>query len=87
MMDHFKVYYSVTFKEFEFFLNVPSGAALVAQQFSAAFSPGCDPGDRELSPPSGSLDEAYFSLSLCLCLCLCLSISLLSSPPFFLMNK
>ena len=52
------------------------GAAQVAQRFSAAFSPGRDPGDRGLSPTSGSLHGACFSL--CLCLRLSLSLSLMS---------
>ena len=51
-------------------------AARVAQQFSAAFSPGCDPGDPGSSPTSGSLHGAHFSL--CLCLCLILSLSLIN---------
>uniref|UniRef100_A0A8I3QHQ2 OFD1 centriole and centriolar satellite protein n=1 Tax=Canis lupus familiaris TaxID=9615 RepID=A0A8I3QHQ2_CANLF len=51
--------------------NPQSRAALVAQQFSAACSPGCDPGDPGSSLRSGSLYEACFSL----CLCLCLSLS------------
>ena len=37
---------------------VNDGAAQVAQQFSTAFSPGCDPGDPGLSPTSGSLRGA-----------------------------
>ena len=51
------------------------GAAWVAQRFSAAFSPGCDPGDPGSSPTSGSLRGACFSLCLCLLpfLSLCLS--------------
>ena len=49
-------------------------AAPVAQWFSTACSPGCDPGDPGLSPISGSLHGAYFSL--CLCLCLSLSVCL-----------
>ena len=52
-------------------LSVPSWAAQVAQWFSAAFSPGPDPGVLGLSPASGSLHEACFSL----CLCFCLSLS------------
>ena len=35
--------------------NGLSRAALVAQQFSAVFGPGCDPGDQGLSPMLGSL--------------------------------
>ena len=54
-------------------------AARVAQRFSAAFSPGRDPGDSGLSPTSGSLHGACFSLCLCLCLsltfALCVSLS------------
>ena len=49
-------------------------AAPVAQQFSAAYSPGRDPGDLGSSPVSGSLHGICFSL----CLCLCPSLSLLS---------
>ena len=41
-------------------------AAGMAQQFSAAFGPGYDPGDLGSSPMSGSLHGAYFSLCLCL---------------------
>ena len=51
-------------------------AALVAQQFGAACSLGCDPGDLGWSPASGSPHGACFSLSLCLCLCLSLSVSM-----------
>ena len=54
---------------------MPSRTALVAQRFSAAHSPGPDPGDPGLSPMSGSLHEACFSLCLCLCLSLSLSLS------------
>ena len=39
-----------------------SRAALVAQRFSAAFGPGCDPGDPGSSPMSGSLCGVCFSL-------------------------
>ena len=42
----------------------PGGAALVAQRFSAACSPGCDPGDLGSSPTSGSLHGVCFSLCL-----------------------
>ena len=51
------------------------GAALVAQRFSAAFSPGRDPGDLGSSPMSGSLHEACFSLSLPVSLPLSLWVS------------
>ena len=51
-------------------------ASLVAQQFSATFSPGSDPGDPGWSPMSGSLRGTCFSLWLCLCLSLSLSLSL-----------
>ena len=51
-------------------------AALVPQRFSAACSLGRDPGDPGLSPISGSLHAACFSLCLCLCLSLILSLSL-----------
>ncbi|CAD7685708.1 unnamed protein product [Nyctereutes procyonoides] len=58
----------------EAFKNILTGgwAARVAQWFSAAFSPGHDPGDLGSSPTSGSLRGVCFSL----CLCLCLSLSL-----------
>ena len=36
-------------------------AAQVAQWFSTAFSPGCDPGDPGWSPTLGSLQGACFS--------------------------
>ena len=49
------------------------GAAQVAQRFSAAFSPGRDPGVSGSSPTSDSLHGASFSLCLCLCLSLCVS--------------
>ena len=52
--------------------KVECRAARVAQRFSAAFSPGRDPGDPGLSPMMGSPCGACFSL----CLCLCLSLSL-----------
>ena len=39
----------------------------MAQRFSAACSPGRDPGDPGSSPASGSLHGACFSLCLCLC--------------------
>ena len=51
--------------------KLSSRAAWVAQRFSAAFSPGCDPGDLGLGPTLGSLHGACFPL----CLCLCLSFS------------
>ena len=51
-------------------------AARVAQQFSAAFGSGCDPGVPGSSPTLGSLHGACFSL--CLCLCLSLFLSLMS---------
>ena len=40
----------------------------------SAFGSGCDPGDLGLSPRSGSLHGACFSL----CLGLCLSVSLMN---------
>ena len=43
-----------------FLLKTHSRAALVAQQFGAACSPGCDPGDLGSSPASGSLHGACF---------------------------
>ena len=51
------------------------GAAQVAQRFSTIFSPGRGPGDQGLSPISGSLHGACFSLCLCVStsLSLCLS--------------
>ena len=57
--NHSKVTLKTTFR-----------AAWVAQQFSAAFNPGRDPGDLGSSPASGSLHGACFSLYLCLCLSL-----------------
>ena len=54
------------------FLNHQIWAAQVAQQFSAAFSPGPDPRNPGSSPTWGSLHGVCFSL----CLCLCLSVSL-----------
>ena len=45
-----------------------SGAAWVAQRFSAAFSPGYDPGDLGSSPTSGSLHGACLSPRLSLSL-------------------
>ena len=48
--------------------------AWVAQQLSGCS--GCDPGVPGLSPTSGSLHGACFSL--CLCLCLSLSVSLMN---------
>ena len=50
-------------------------AARVAQQFSAAFNPGHDPGDLGSSPLSGSLCGTCLSLCLCLCLSLSLCVS------------
>ena len=44
-------------------------AAQVAQQFSATFGSGRDPGDLGSSPTSGSLHGACFSLCLSLSLC------------------
>ena len=52
-----------------------SGAAWVTQRFSAAFSPGCDPGVLGSSPASGSLHGACFSLC-CVSASLSLSLSL-----------
>ena len=49
---------------------------LVAQRFSATFSPGHDPGVSGSSPTLGSLCGTCFSL--CLCLCLSLSVSLMN---------
>ncbi len=46
------------------YLKKSLGAARVAQRFSAAFSPGPDPGDQGSSPTSGSLHGACFSLCL-----------------------
>ena len=42
------------------------GNSWEAQQFSAAFGPGCDPRVPGSSPASGSLRGACFSLCLCL---------------------
>ena len=52
--------------------------AWVAQQFSAALSPGPDPGNLGSSPTSGSLHGAGFPLGLCLCLSLSLCVSLIN---------
>ncbi|XP_072612004.1 methionine synthase isoform X6 [Vulpes vulpes] len=61
-----------------------SRAARVAQRFSAAFSPGCDPGDLGSSLTSGFWQGACFFL----CLCLCPSLSPLSlSVCVSLVNK
>ena len=51
-------------------------AAQVAQWFSAAFSPGHDPGNLGSSPMWGFLREACFSLSLAVSLPLSLSLCL-----------
>ena len=48
-----------------------SGAARVAQRFSATFSPGPEPGDPGSSSMSGFLQGACFSFCLGLCLSLC----------------
>ena len=56
--------------------NAHSWAARVAQRFSAAFSPGPEPGAPGWSPTSGSLQGACFSL--CLCLCLSLSVAIMN---------
>ena len=53
-------------------LKLRAGAAPVAQRFSTAFFPGCDPGDPKSSPRSGSLHGACFSI------CLSLSLSLMN---------
>ena len=58
------------------YLKVNDRAALVAQQFSTAFSPGPDPGDPGLSATSDSWHGACFSLCLCLCLCVCVCVCL-----------
>ena len=55
------------------FIKNKGRAARVAQRFSAAFSPGCDPGVLRSSPTGGSLHGAC--LSLCLHLSLPLSVS------------
>ena len=61
---------SFYFENFQTYQNVKRieqiRAAWVAQQFSAAFSPGCDPGDLGSSPTLSSLHGACFSLCLCL---------------------
>ena len=44
-------------------------AARGAQRFSAAFSPGPDPGDLRLNPLSASLHGASFSLCVSASLC------------------
>ena len=53
-------------------LKEKTWAARVAQRFSAAFSPGCDPGDLGSSPCQAPYEEpaspsACVSLSLSLC--------------------
>ena len=48
-------------------------AARVARRFSTVFSPGPDPGAPGLSPTSGSLHGAWFSLCLSLSLSFCVS--------------
>ena len=66
--------YTLTYNHYELCnLNILMGAARVAQRFSAAFSPRCDPGDQGSSPMSGSLHGACFSLCLC---CVSASLSL-----------
>ena len=55
-------------------LKIQLWAARVTQRFSAAFSPGRDPGDLGSSPTLGSLRGACFSL--CLSLPLSLSVSM-----------
>ena len=50
------------------------GAARVAQWFSAAFSPGPDPGDPGSSPMLG-VWSLLFSLPVSLPLCVCVCIS------------
>ena len=54
------------------------GAAPVAQRFGAACSPGCDPGDPESSPMSGSLHGACLLLPLPVSLLLCVCVSLMN---------
>ena len=48
-------------------------AALMAQWFSATFSPGHDPGDLGLSPMSGSVEPASPSACVSASLSVCLS--------------
>ena len=55
--------------------NYIFGAARMAQPFSAACSPGRDPGVPGSSPTLGSLHGLCFSLCLCLCFSLCLCLS------------
>ena len=62
----------------DFPFKIKTRAAQVAQQFSAAFSPGYDPGDLGSNPRSGSLHGACFSLCLCLCFSFSLFLSLMS---------
>ena len=50
------------------------GDPWVVQQFSAAFSPGHDPGVQGSSPTWGSLHGACFSLSDSLSLCVYVSL-------------
>ena len=54
------------------YLNLKNWAALVAQRFGAAFSPGPDPGDLGSSPMWAHCMEPT-SPSACVCLCLSLS--------------
>ena len=58
-----------------FSLEIKREAARVAQRFSTAFSPRCDPGDPESSPTLVSLHGACFFLCLCLYLSLSLCVS------------
>ena len=57
------------------FENLLTRAAQVAQWYGIGFGPEPDPGDLGLSPMSGSLRGACFSLCLCLCLSVCLCVS------------
>ena len=62
-----------------------SWAARVAQQFSATFSPGPDPGVPGSSPRSCSLHGVCFSL--CLCLCCALSLPLINNIYIYILKK
>ena len=78
LMSLYYLVYYLNLKVYKYQNNkkIWTRAAQVAQQFSADFSTGCDPGDPGSSPTWGSLHGAGFSLCLCLCLSLSLSLSL-----------
>ena len=55
--------------------------------WASAFSSGCDPRVLGLSPKSGSLERACFSLRLCFFLSLCVSHEQINKIFFFLKKK